>query len=249
MELASKVKQGGHRSERRRTFIAGQTIRPEDRGRYSPGGSFKSRAGRRPGRLKKFFSRLAQPRVLFVFGVLAMAVAVLGAHYYSVLASEIDARLAGNSFDNSVGIFSSPFKVSVGDNLPIDEIAAYLHASGYQQKSNSEGDLTGSFTIDGNSIDIYPGRTSSVQLGLNSVRISVDGRGRVTSLKSARSGERLQVAYIEGELLAAVRDGDRRKKIVVQFSDIPETLRNAVLAVEDRRFFSHNGMDLRGIAR
>ena len=54
---------------------------------------------------------------------------------------------------------------------------------------------------------------------------------------------------IEGELLATVRDGDRRKKISVQFSDVPENLRNAILATEDRRFFTHNGIDFRGILR
>jgi penicillin-binding protein 1B len=49
--------------------------------------------------------------------------------------------------------------------------------------------------------------------------------------------------------LATVREGDRRKKIPVQFSDIPERLRDAILAAEDRRFFSHNGIDWRGIFR
>ncbi|HEX8090426.1 MAG TPA: PBP1A family penicillin-binding protein, partial [Blastocatellia bacterium] len=250
MELAAKVKQRKQGFKRRRTFILHQAPLAEDEERYSAGRVLLSKTGSGHGRLRKFFSRLAQPRVLFVLGVLAMAFVVVTIHYYSAFAAEIDARLAGNSFDNSVGIFSSPFKVSVGDRLPIEELTAYLHASGYQQRPYSEeSNPSGAFTVDGNSVDIYPGRTSSIQLGLNPVRISIDGGGRVASLKSARSGERLPAAYIEGELLAAVRDGDRRKKIAVQFTDIPDALRNAVLAVEDRRFFSHNGIDWRGIAR
>jgi penicillin-binding protein 1B len=250
MELASKVNDGEEAFRRQRTFMLRPTIQPQREARDSVGNFFAPRTGRVVSRLKKFFLRLAQPRVLFVLGVFTIAFAVITVQYYSALAGEIDARLAGNSFDNSVGIFSSPFKVSVGDHLPIDELAAYLHASGYQQKSGADNDNSaGSFTIDGNSVEIHPGRTASIQLGLNSVRISIDGTGRVTSLKGAQSGERLPSAYIEGELLAAVRDGDRRKKIAVQFTDIPETLRLAVLAVEDRRFFTHNGIDWRGIAR
>lgn len=249
MELASKVKRG-EGFKRRQTLILSQPIRPRYESRNSSRASFASESRRMPSRLRKIFSRLVQPRVLLVFGVLAIAFVMVSVHYYTILACEIDARLAGNSFDNSVGIFNSPFKVSVGDHLPVDEMIAYLHASGYQQKSDSGGDdLTGSFKTEGNSIEIYPGRTALIQLGLNPVRISVDGGGRVTSLKGARSGERLPAAYIEGELLASVRDGDRRKKITVQFAEIPETLRNAVLAVEDRRFFSHNGIDWRGVAR
>jgi penicillin-binding protein 1B len=249
MELASKVNRRDQGLKRQRTFVLRRAALAEDEERYFAAAAPVSKANRTHRRSRKFFSRLVQPRVLFVLGVLAMAFAMVTIHYYSAFAAEIDARLAGNSFDNSVGIFSSPFKVAVGDRLPIDELAAYLHAAGYQQKSHSdENNPGGTFTVDGNSVDIYPGRTSSAQLGLSPLRVSVEG-GRVTDLKSARAGERLPAAYIEGELLASVRDGDRRKKIAVQFADIPEVLRNAILAVEDRRFFSHNGVDWRGIAR
>ncbi|HJQ69381.1 MAG TPA: PBP1A family penicillin-binding protein, partial [Blastocatellia bacterium] len=44
-------------------------------------------------------------------------------------------------------------------------------------------------------------------------------------------------------------DGDRRKKIPVEFGALPDHLRNAVIAVEDRRFFDHAGIDWRGIGR
>jgi penicillin-binding protein 1B len=250
MELASRVKQGEKAFERRRTFTVRRPARLQDEARDSITSFIESRAGRVPSRLRKFFSRLVQPRVLFVLGVFAIALTVVTVHYYSALASEIDARLAGNSFDNSVGIFSSPFKVSVGDQLPIDELTAYLRSAGYQQKSGpNNGDAAGSFAIEGNSVEIYPSRTASIQLRLNPVRVHIDNTGRVASMNGAQSGERLSSAYVEGELLAAVRDGDRRKKIAVQFADIPESLRHAVLAVEDRRFFSHSGIDWRGIAR
>src|SRR6185503_11457448 len=59
----------------------------------------------------------------------------------------------------------------------------------------------------------------------------------------------LSSTAIEGELLAGVRNGDRHKKIAVAFSDIPGDLRNAIVAIEDRRFFNHNGIDWRGVSR
>ena len=39
------------------------------------------------------------------------------------------------------------------------------------------------------------------------------------------------------------------KRIVVTYSQIPDVLRNAILATEDPRFFKHKGIDLRGILR
>src|SRR5262249_11914362 len=50
-------------------------------------------------------------------------------------------------------------------------------------------------------------------------------------------------------LLSSLRGSDRSRKIPVQFNEIPDTFRNAVLAIEDRRFFSHPGVDWRGVGR
>ena len=38
-------------------------------------------------------------------------------------------------------------------------------------------------------------------------------------------------------------------KTVTEFKDIPQNLINAFIATEDKRFYSHNGVDIRGIAR
>lgn len=200
-------------------------------------------------RVRPYATPLAKPRTLIILSVLAGALLVGSIYYYNKLAAEIDARIQSSSLDNSVGIFTAPFKLSIGDQLPIGELTDYLRTVGYQSRSAGEENIVGSFEVDGNSILIFPGDAASSQHGLNSVRIQGDKNGRVVSLTSPLTGEQVRSAAIEGELLATVRGGDRRKKIAVQFSDIPENLRNAILATEDRRFFSHNGIDWRGILR
>jgi penicillin-binding protein 1B len=200
-------------------------------------------------RVRPYATPLAKPRTLIIVSVVAVALLVGAIYYYNKLASEIDARLQSTSLDNSVGIYTAPFKLSIGDRLPIGELTEYLRTVGYQRRSAGEQILGGSFELDGNSILVFPGDASSGQRGLSPVRIQEDKYGRVVSLTSPMTGERLSSTAIEGELLATVRDGDRRKKIAVQFSDIPDNLRNAILATEDRRFFSHNGIDWRGILR
>ena len=190
-----------------------------------------------PARLKPLGIWLMQPRVALVLAILAGGSLGLTTYYYNALASEIDARLQSSSLDNSVGIFSSPFEVSAGDRLPIDQLAAYLQTAGYQQRSAGIGEnIVGSFETTGDEIEVVPG-DSIVAAGVYPVRIRVDKNARVVSLTNPINGERLQSARIEGGLLATVRDGDRRKKIAIQFSDVPEVLRNAIVAAEDRRFF------------
>ena len=221
---------------------------------YLAGPSFRDHAiaiwKRLPAWMRSFGAWLAQPRVLIVLAVIATAFLVAAIYYYNKFASEIDARLSSSSLDNSIEIVTAPFNVSVGQHLPINEVSDYLRAAGYQQRSVSvEENLVGSFEVDGNALLILPGDGASSQSGVSPVRMQVDKTGRIVSLTSPVTGERLSSAAIEGELLASVRDGDRRKKIPVQFSDIPDSLRNAIVAAEDRRFFSHSGIDWRGIVR
>lgn len=200
-------------------------------------------------RVRPYATPLAKPQTLIILSVLAGALIVGAIYYYNTLASEIDARLQSSSLDNSVGIFTAPLKLSIGDRLPIGELTDYLRTVGYHPRSAGGENIVGSFEVDGNSILVFPGDAASSQRGLNPVRIQEDNNGRVVSLTSPVTGERLSSTAVEGKLLAMVRDGDRRKKIAVQFSDIPENLRNAILATEDRRFFSHNGICWRGILR
>src|SRR6266516_2312410 len=41
----------------------------------------------------------------------------------------------------------------------------------------------------------------------------------------------------------------RQNRVVVPFGQIPEDVRNAVVAVEDRRFYEHTGIDVKAIVR
>ena len=167
-----------------------------------------------PRWIKRIASKIFRPQVLLIMGAITIVLSVVGFYDYNELARGIDARLAGASFDNSVGIFSSPFKVSTGDRLPLDELTAYLHAAGYQQTADSN-DSVGTYSIDGDSIQIIPSLEATNRFRLNSVRIRLNKEGRIVSLTSAQSGERLNSAFIEGELLTSVREGNRRKKIEV----------------------------------
>jgi len=50
-------------------------------------------------------------------------------------------------------------------------------------------------------------------------------------------------------LIAALNAQELGKRILVSFDDLPRDLANAVLAIEDKRFFEHRGIDFIGILR
>jgi penicillin-binding protein 1A len=42
---------------------------------------------------------------------------------------------------------------------------------------------------------------------------------------------------------------NNQSRVLVRFEDIPRNMRNAIIAIEDRRFYENSGVDVRGIAR
>lgn len=56
----------------------------------------------------------------------------------------------------------------------------------------------------------------------------------------------LKIYTADGKLIGEY--GEKRRTPIT-IKEVPETLKNAILATEDRRFYDHNGVDLRGMAR
>ena len=64
----------------------------------------------------------------------------------------------------------------------------------------------------------------------------------------APDGYRTTVLDANGEEIVTLV-GEASNRIYVTLEEIPENLQNAFIAIEDERFYSHHGVDLRGIAR
>ncbi len=65
--------------------------------------------------------------------------------------------------------------------------------------------------------------------------------------KSSVPSQATKIYDVNGELVKELRTFDMN--IPMEKSDVPETLKNAVIASEDKSFYRHKGIDLRGISR
>src|SRR5882757_8502128 len=69
-----------------------------------------------------------------------------------------------------------------------------------------------------------------------------------TRLKGMRLPGMSEVLDLKGERFAEVYEPDQRR-VWVDLADIPEHVRKAFVAAEDKRFFQHKGIDERGLIR
>ncbi len=79
------------------------------------------------------------------------------------------------------------------------------------------------------------------------LRIDFDG-GRVKDM-TGKKGESLPLVRLAPPLIGGIYPGHYEDRVLVRLTEVPADLVNALIAVEDRRFFSHHGIDPRGIAR
>ncbi len=73
--------------------------------------------------------------------------------------------------------------------------------------------------------------------------------GTIESIQNLSSNEELPAYELEPVPVSNLFGQEWEKRTLVQYEQIPVHLIRAVLAIEDRRFFSHGGLDFRGILR
>lgn len=80
------------------------------------------------------------------------------------------------------------------------------------------------------------------------VRGLVDSAPKIQELTLMPSGEASKMYDGDGEVIQTVGAANSVQKNV-SIAKVPQTVQNAFIAVEDKRFFEHHGVDMRGILR
>lgn len=203
----------------------------------------------RPGLLRRIFT----PFRLAILGILALIFASVFAFFYLKYARMIDARLRGDIIVRTTGIFAAPRTIRVGQPLTLSALKSYLDGIGYVESSKDADSSRGRYQINGNKIDIHSSRDAII----NGVRqfpnllltFGSGGKGiyKITDNDTRRN---LDSSLLEPELVTAIsNEKQRQKQKLVSFKDLPKDYVNAVVAIEDRQFFEHSGINFRGIVR
>jgi penicillin-binding protein 1B len=205
-----------------------------------------------PGFFRRWTGRIFRPPVIITLVFLStVAIGILG-YYWWVFSGRIDNLLNGEVYTRSAGIYAAPRELRTGENLSVDELVAYLKRASYVEKTAQADALRGRYRVAGATIEIEPSGDAVVDrqrifAGLR-VQFARGGRG-IVSITDLTTGTRYEKAQLEPELISSVTGRDRSKRKVVSFNDLPKPLVNAIVVTEDRSFFEHYGVNIRGILR
>ncbi len=80
------------------------------------------------------------------------------------------------------------------------------------------------------------------------VRLSLKG-DEISTITSLETGQELYLFELEPELLSGIFNQSWEERDLVKLGEVPAHLPDAIIAVEDARFYSHIGLDFRSILR
>jgi penicillin-binding protein 1B len=161
-------------------------------------------------------------------------------YYYFKYQGIVDARLKEPLFANTAKIYAAPRELRPGQKIGIRLIAGDLREAGYTTDGASSTSPMGSYTEGPLSLTVHPGPQSYHSEDAATIRIS---NGTITSITDDH-GQPLSSYELEPLLITGLsEDANRTKRRLITYDEIPPNLVQAVLAIEDRRFFEHSGVN------
>lgn len=186
---------------------------------------------------------------------LAVIVVGLGSYYVS-FAGIIDERLHGERDRVLPRVFARPLELRRGEALTDRQLVDRLNDLGYAQRPRPE--KPGEFAVSSGSVSLV---ARNGDLKGRIVRVlfqkpAPDVKRASRSLPPKPSGhvERLELETkpterltLDAPVLTSLISGEREKRRQVALSAIPPRMIQAVLSIEDRRFYEHPGIDPIGL--
>jgi penicillin-binding protein 1B len=155
---------------------------------------------------------------------------------YSVM---VERRLKGERWTVPSRLYARPLVLRDGLPLPLPGLVKVLNDLKYEQKSDA-ATAPGEFVVGEKTLSYRPRPISGA--ATETVVVTFD-KDHIKDMKGAPSKKRYPEQTLEPQLITYFFDESREKRRLVRYDELPDHLVKAVLAIEDRRFFSHPGLD------
>jgi penicillin-binding protein 1B len=168
--------------------------------------------------------------LLLIFGI---AVAAFLVRYYYIFDGNIELKLGNRQSVARTEIYAAPAVLHPGLPLGFDKLEACLRRLSYEEGATGSKEPHYKTLNDGRIIIYNNTAVAEIQCD----------REAILSITDPSSHAAIQSFSLKPELLSNALDKTREKRRFVPYEKTPQVLINAILAAEDRRFFSHSGID------
>ena len=183
--------------------------------------------------------------ILLIIVIVAM---VLLSLYLIKLDRTITTKFEGKRWDIPAKVYSQPLELYQGATVDNDTMKTWLELLNYQSKKAY--DSTGSFHKKDSTYFIH---TRGFSYSANDVdkeqviKMTIADK-KIKSIQSTEQND-TGIIRLEPVSIGGIYPDSNEDRLVVSLDEVPQPLIDALIATEDRGFYEHKGVSIRGIAR
>jgi penicillin-binding protein 1B len=167
-------------------------------------------------------------------------------HTWVVITREFD---SARRWDLPSRIYSDATPILPGLSYPRSLLEPKLNHLGYFEVERTPRN-PGEYRYADGDLEIHLQNFRYPDMDYRGIPVRIDmADGVVRSVTRIGDGMDLRGVRIEPELVTSVFDDVMEDRVPVALADVPQNLIDAILAVEDRAFYRHEGISVRGILR
>ncbi|HEX6161376.1 MAG TPA: transglycosylase domain-containing protein, partial [Thermoanaerobaculia bacterium] len=196
-------------------------------------------------RIKDFFWRHSAGLAFFVMVVFVAFLGYVG-YTYVVVTKKFD---AARRWDLPSRVYSDATPIVPGIRYPRALLEPKLNHVGYHE-TKKRVENPGEYRFIGDDLEIFLNNFEYPDMEFHAMPVLVEMDGTtVRSIKRVTDGVTLRGVRIEPELITSIYDNQMEDRVPVSLEAVPKVLSEAVIATEDRGFYKHEGISIRGTLR
>ena len=161
----------------------------------------------------------------------------------------VETQLKSQSFSLASKIYAEAPLLKLKMLLPQQKLADYLSGLGYYRVGSahliSKG---GEFAVSPGDVSFQRRRLFLKKQEYSPVSVRFD-QNRITKIVDLGRNAEVSAVELEPVAIKNLFGNQMEKRTLLFYSDLPADLIHAVVAIEDRRFYQHHGVDFHAIAR
>lgn len=185
--------------------------------------------------------------VALLFCMLILAAFLALSVYLVRLDNVVRSKFEGQRWDIPAKVFARPLQLY--NNAPVSQASFTQELKLLGYKDSDSYNRTGSFVTTGNTMYVH---TRGFDFGDHVepeqvLKINFTGEqiAHISATKPSGNG----IALLEPMLIGGIYPQHNEDRVLIKLSQVPKPLIQALIATEDRNFYQHYGLSIRGTAR
>ncbi len=193
-------------------------------------------------RFKDFLWRHSAGIAFLVMVCFVVFLAFVG-YTYAVITKKFD---SSRRWDLPSRIYSDATPIVPGMTIPRSLLEPKLNHVGYHEVA-ARVTNPGEYRYTGDSLEVYLQNFEYPDIEFRALPVTIEmNGGTVRAIHRLDDGVALRGIRLEPELITSIYNNEMEDRLPVSLSTVPKVVSEAIIATEDRNFYHHEGISIRG---